>query len=63
MHYMYCGFGRIEGNNDIFYSRKRDFSPANKTIFSELVDDAKNGLFDNAFSAYDEAFSQVDLNS
>ena len=61
MHYLHPGSGRIVGNNDVFYVRTRDFSQENKLIFKELVTDAKNGLFNDAFSSFNEAFNQVDL--
>lgn len=60
MHYLYSGFGRIKGNNDIFSIRKRNFRTVDPNIFTELVNDAQLGKFDNAFSAYEEAFNQVD---
>jgi|TARA_B110000438_G_C15819942_1_gene653908 hypothetical protein len=60
MHYLSTGFGRIKGNNDIFHSRRRNYSSENNDIYLELVKDAEEGLFDNAFTSYDEAFSQVD---
>lgn len=60
MHYLYVGFGRISSKNDIFSIRKRNFRTADPDMFTDLVRDAKNGEFDNAFEAYEEAFSQVD---
>lgn len=60
MHYLHPGSGRIVGNNDVFHVRTRDFSQENKLIFKELVTDAKNGLFNDAFSSFNEAFNQVD---
>jgi|TARA_B110000003_G_scaffold148418_1_gene149490 hypothetical protein len=60
MHYLFSGFGRIQGNNDIFGIRQRNFRTIDPNIFIELINDAQQGKFDNAFSAYEEAFNQVD---
>jgi hypothetical protein len=59
MHYLYIGFGRIRSNNDIFFIRQRNFRTADPDMFIDLVNDAENGKFDNAFDSYEQAFNQV----
>ena len=41
-------------------TRKRNFRTVDPNIFTELINDAQLGKFDKAFSAYEEAFNQVD---
>ena len=36
MHYLNIGDGRIKGNNDLFYVRKRDYDSSNKNMFIEI---------------------------
>ena len=60
MHYLHKHMGRIKGNNDLFNVRMRDNTDANTNMFLELVQDAKNGHFDNVFSGFEESLSQLD---
>ena len=60
MHYLHPHMGRIEGNNDLFNVRMRDNTFSNTDMFIELVQDAKNGHFDNVFSGFKESMSQLD---
>lgn len=61
MHYLHNHMGRINGNNDIFYALQRNWRNQNNDIFNDLVQDAKDGKFDNVFNDYKEAFAQLDL--
>ena len=63
MHYLHIHMGRINGNNDIFHMRTRDYSLGNNDIFLELVRDAEDGEFDNVFPAFKDALTQLDLTS
>ncbi|MDG2228698.1 MAG: hypothetical protein P8L74_01085 [Gammaproteobacteria bacterium] len=60
MHYLNIGEGRIEGNNDLFFVRKRDYDPSNKDMFIELIDDASSKKFDCIFDSFSKAIEQVD---
>ena len=60
MHYLNIGDGRIEGNNDLFFVRKRDYDPSNKDMFIELIDDASSKKFDCIFDSFSKAIEQVD---
>jgi hypothetical protein len=60
MHYLNTDNGRIEGNNDLFYVRKRNYNPSNKKIFFELISDAKARRFDCIFDSFTKALDQVD---
>ncbi len=61
MHYLNIGDGRIKGNNDLFYVRKRDYDSSNKNMFIELIDDTSAKKFDCVFDSFSEAMDQVDL--
>jgi hypothetical protein len=60
MNYLHIHMGRVDGNNDVFYVRKRDYSLANKNIFSELIEDSINGELDNVFPALRKALKQLE---
>ena len=61
MHYLNIGDGRIEGNNDLFYVRKRDYDSSNKNMFIELIEDTSAKKFDCVFDSFSKAMDQVDL--
>ncbi|MDA9370994.1 hypothetical protein N9R49_02205 [Gammaproteobacteria bacterium] len=60
MQYLNPQFGRVEGNNDLFLMRKRDYEN-DKNIFFDMVADAENGMFDNVYNAIEKALIEVDL--
>jgi hypothetical protein len=56
MHYLHIGRGRIEGSNDLFRMRKRDYVN-DRNIFQSLVNDANDGMFDDVFTKFDQSIS------
>ena len=65
MHYLYPGYGRLEGNNDLFDFGKRNLyqEGQHSTMLRDLVSEAESGKFDDVSSRFAEAMSQVERQS
>lgn len=59
MQYLNPQFGRVEGNNDLFLMRQRDYEN-DKNIFCDMVEDAENGLFDDVYNIIEKALIGVE---
>ena len=60
MQYLNSQFGRVEGNNDLFLMRKRDYEN-DKNILFDMVADAEYGMSDNVYNVIEKALIEVDL--
>lgn len=59
MQYLNPQFGRVEGNNDLFLMRQRDYEN-DKNIFCDMVEDAENGVFDDVYNIIEKALIEVE---
>jgi len=59
MHYLHPHDGKIDGNNDVFFIRQREYMDDDPEIFRELIQDSNEGKFNSLYDAYEEAYKQT----